>query len=89
MVPRPCRPHSLQAPGRHHRWKTYEFTSQLFFDDAFIDGIQAQPPYAAKGKRTLRNAGDGIYNQSKGLTLLNVTKSGSAYAATFEVGVQL
>ena len=69
--------------------KTYEFTSQLFFDDAFIDGIQAQPPYAAKGKRTLRNAGDAIYNQSKGLTLLNVTKSGSAYAATFEVGVQL
>jgi protocatechuate 3,4-dioxygenase beta subunit len=69
--------------------KSYEFTSQLFFDDAFIDGIQAQAPYAAKGKRTLRNAGDAIYNQSKGLTLLNVTKSGSAYAATFEVGVQL
>lgn len=36
----------------------YEFTSQLFFDESLTDQVHGQQPYAAKGQRTLRNAGD-------------------------------
>src|SRR4051794_11664198 len=36
-------------------------TSQLYFDDALIDEIHGQPPYAANGRRTTRNSQDGIF----------------------------
>jgi hypothetical protein len=36
----------------------YEFTSQLFFDDALTDRVHAQQPYAVKGQRDLRNSGE-------------------------------
>lgn len=65
-----------------------EFTSQLFFDDGLTDQVHSQPPYAAKGQRTLRNAGDGIFGQSGSQLTLSVTPSGQGYAATFEIGLQ-
>jgi protocatechuate 3,4-dioxygenase beta subunit len=65
-----------------------EFTSQLFFDDALTDQVFAAEPYAAKGERTLRNDGDGIFNQSGDQLTLAAAPSGAGYAATFEVGVQ-
>lgn len=65
-----------------------EFTSQVFFDDALNTEVYAQAPYSQKGTQgILRNAGDGIYQQSGGKLLLSVTKSGSGYAATFEIGL--
>jgi protocatechuate 3,4-dioxygenase beta subunit len=65
-----------------------EFTSQLFFDDALTDVVFAQQPYAAKGERTLRNAGDGIYQQGGSQLVLSVTDDGAGgYVATFEIGV--
>jgi protocatechuate 3,4-dioxygenase beta subunit len=67
----------------------HEFTSQLFFDDTLSDQVHAQQPYAQKGQRTLRNAGDGIYQQSKGLTLLTVSRTAVGYAGTFDVALQL
>ncbi len=67
----------------------YEFTSQWFFDEALTDQVHAQPPYVAKGYRTLKNEGDGIYQQSGGQTLLAVTKQGDGYAATFDTGLQM
>jgi protocatechuate 3,4-dioxygenase beta subunit len=66
----------------------FEFTSQLFFDDAFSDGVYASAPYASNGSPDVKNANDGIYQQSQGLTLLNVAKDGDGYAATFEIAVQ-
>jgi hypothetical protein len=51
----------------------YEFTSQLFFDDALTDRVHAQQPYASKGQRDLRNSQDGIYNQGGSQLLLTVT----------------
>ncbi len=67
-----------------------EFTSQLFFDDALTDVVHAQQPYAAKGQRTLRNAGDGIYRQGGDQLLLSPTADGSGgYAATFEIAVDM
>jgi protocatechuate 3,4-dioxygenase beta subunit len=65
-----------------------EFTSQLFFDDALTDVVYAQQPYAAKGERTLRNDGDGIYQQGGSQLVLSVTDDGAGeYVATFEIGV--
>ncbi len=65
-----------------------EFTSQWFFDEALTDQVHAQAPYAAKGRRTLLNDGDGIYRQSGGQTILDVKPSGEGYAATFTIGLQ-
>ena len=67
---------------------TYEFTSQLFFDDALTDRVHAQQPYAAKGQRDLRNSGDGIYNQGGSELVLTVIPSSHGYAATFDIALQ-
>ena len=66
----------------------YEFTSQLFFDDALTDRVHAQQPYAAKGQRDLRNSGDGIYNQGGSELVLTVIPSSHGYAATFDIALQ-
>ena len=66
-----------------------EFTSQWFFNETLTDQVFAQAPYASKGQGRLKNTGDGIYQQSGGQTVLNVTKSGPGYAATFDIGMQL
>jgi protocatechuate 3,4-dioxygenase beta subunit len=65
-----------------------EFTSQLFFEDALSTEVFAQAPYSQKGTQGItRNAQDGIFQQSQGRLTLNVTKSGSTYAATFDIGI--
>jgi protocatechuate 3,4-dioxygenase beta subunit len=66
-----------------------EFTSQLFFDDAFTDTVYAAEPYTARGTRTLLNAQDGIYQQSAGQTVVPVTATADGYAGTFAVGVRM
>ena len=65
-----------------------EFTSQLFFDDAFSNAVYSTGVYASKGVPDVGNANDGIFQQSQGMTLLNVVKDGDGYKATFEIAVQ-
>jgi protocatechuate 3,4-dioxygenase beta subunit len=67
----------------------YEFTSQLFFDDTLSQQVYASGVYASKGQPDQPNASDGIFNQSGGATLLNVTQDGDTYKTTFEIAVQL
>lgn len=69
----------------------YEFTSQLYYDDALTDAVQAQPPYAAKGMRDMRNADDGIFRQGGDQLLLELQPGddGTSYSTTFAVGVDL
>ncbi|HEY7294231.1 MAG TPA: intradiol ring-cleavage dioxygenase [Dehalococcoidia bacterium] len=69
----------------------YEFTSQLYYDDALTDIVHAQPPYAAKGMRDTRNSNDGIYQSGGDQLLLDLqpTADGAGYTATFQVGVDL
>jgi protocatechuate 3,4-dioxygenase beta subunit len=67
----------------------YEFTSQLFFDDALTDRVFAAAPYAARGRRDTANAGDGIYREVGDRLLLAVSPQGDAYAGTFAVGLDL
>ena len=67
----------------------YEFTSQLYFDDALTDRVHAREPYASKGQRTVRNEGDGIFRRSGDQLMLNVTEAGQGYAGTFHLGLQI
>jgi protocatechuate 3,4-dioxygenase beta subunit len=66
-----------------------EFTSQLFFDDAFTDQVYLQQPYAQRGERNPRNNGDSIYNDGGSQLMLNVTPDGAGYKATFDIGMQI
>jgi protocatechuate 3,4-dioxygenase beta subunit len=79
----------FKVRGTNDAGQDYEFTSQLFFDEAMTDVVHAEQPYAEKGKRTLLNEGDNIYRESGGQTLVEVTESGGKYAGTFDLGVQL
>jgi len=67
----------------------YEFTSQLFFDEATTDQVHAQPPYAAKGERDTPNASDGIYRNGGAQMLLTPTLAESGYAAHFPIALDL
>jgi len=67
---------------------TYEFTSQLFFDDALTDQVYTQSPYNSRGTRNVRNSNDGIYNGGGSQLLLSPTQSGQGYAATFNIGLE-
>lgn len=65
----------------------YEFTSQLFFDDALTDQVHATEPHASKGQRTLRNSGDAIYNDGGSQLVLDVAATADGYAATFNIAL--
>jgi protocatechuate 3,4-dioxygenase beta subunit len=64
-----------------------DFTSQLFFDDALNTQVFATSPYSQKGSGWTRNSQDGIYTGGGDKLLLKPTQSGSAYAATFDIGL--
>ena len=69
--------------------RAFDFTSQLFFDDAFSDQVFARTPYNTKGPRGTRNTNDGIYREAGSQLLLDVKPSGSGYASTFDIGLQV
>lgn len=73
--------------------KTYEFTSQFFFDEALTDSVHARAPYVERGKRDVVNTTDGTYNrlsaaERTGLTL-QTTSDGSGYAGVINLGVKV
>ena len=68
---------------------TYEFTSQLFFDEALNDRVLAKAPYVGKGQRDTTNVSDGIFGESKGQLMLAVAPDGSGYTTSFDVGLDL
>lgn len=67
----------------------FELTSQLYFDDALTDRVHAAGPYAAKGQRTRRNSGEGIFRRGGQQLLLAVVETPRGYAAAFDVGLQM
>jgi protocatechuate 3,4-dioxygenase beta subunit len=71
--------------------KTYEFTSQFFFNDTLTDTIQAESPYNAKGQRDTRNASDGIYNSlstaEKAVLTLATSTTGGEYSGVINLAV--
>lgn len=69
--------------------KRVEFTSQLYFDDAFTDRVHAREPYAQRGQRRLRNDGDGIFRRDGSQLMLSPVETGQGYAATFDVALRM
>jgi protocatechuate 3,4-dioxygenase beta subunit len=73
--------------------RAYDFTSQLFFDDALTDRVHALQPYASRGKRTMVNATDDIYaslprTQRAALTL-SAWPQDDGYMGLIDVGVRI
>ncbi|MEP6943314.1 MAG: twin-arginine translocation pathway signal protein [Betaproteobacteria bacterium] len=69
----------------------YEFTSQLFFDDAVNDLVMALPTYNTRGSRGTRNANEGIRDDHHSL-LARVTpmpNGARGYLATASLGLSL
>jgi protocatechuate 3,4-dioxygenase beta subunit len=79
----------FKVRGTNAAGRTFEFTSQFFFEDAFSDEVYRAAAYAAKGSPDRRNANDNIYQATAGKTILKPTKSGDGYAATFNLGMAL
>jgi protocatechuate 3,4-dioxygenase beta subunit len=67
----------------------FEFTSQLYFDDAITDQVMRVPPYASKGERTIRNQQDGIFRRGGDRLTLAVQGRNAGYVGTFDIGLQL
>ena len=65
-----------------------EFTSQLYFDDVLSDRMFAQPPYADRGPRTVRNARDGIYRRGGSQLMLAVAERDGGLEASFDIGLE-
>jgi protocatechuate 3,4-dioxygenase beta subunit len=65
------------------------FTSQLYFDDALTDRVQARAPYAVRGEREMRNADDRIFAQGGRRLMLDPKPTRDGYAASFAIGLQL
>jgi protocatechuate 3,4-dioxygenase beta subunit len=65
----------------------FEFTSQLYFDDALTDRVFTRAPYADRGARSTRNERDGIYRRGGAQLELDVTESPQGFAAAFEIAL--
>ena len=68
--------------------RTFEFTSQLYFDDGLTDRVHAAQPYAAKGQRTAQNQHDYFFRRGGDQLLLAPTRTVDGYSATFTIGLQ-
>jgi protocatechuate 3,4-dioxygenase beta subunit len=66
--------------------QAYEFTSQLFFDEALNDQAHSQEPYASKGTRDTLNSRDGIFDDQ---LVLTVSETAQGYVANFDIGLQI
>ena len=66
---------------------TYEFTTQLFFDDTTSDVVLASYPYDTRGDRDTRNSNDGIFDASMVLDLAD--GGDGSFAATIALGLEL
>lgn len=71
------------------RRQAYEFTSQLYFDEAVTDQVYAQAPYNAKGARDTRNAQDGIFTDNGAQLMLPLSKAAHGYVGAFDIGLHL
>ncbi len=67
----------------------HEFTSQIYFDDAMNDKVFARAPYSSKGKRGMKNEGDGIFRDGGSQLIVPVTAEPTGYAGTFDIALDM
>jgi hypothetical protein len=82
-------PHSLQDSHGRRVELRLRIHVATFFDDALIDTINAQQPYAAKRSRNVRNAVDSIYDQGGTQVLMALNKTTTGYAGAFNIALQM
>ena len=88
LVPGPRGPHPLQDPDRCRGGERLRVhVAALLRRRVQRRGLRAGV-YAAKGTPGRPERHDGIYQQSQGMTLLDVVKDGDGYKATFEIAIQ-
>jgi len=68
---------------------TYEFTTQLYFDDAISDIVLANAPYNTRGNRNTTNENDGIYDASMLLDLQPIGDGSAGYTGSIALGLEL
>jgi protocatechuate 3,4-dioxygenase beta subunit len=69
---------------------SYEFVGQMYFDEGVNDRVFSNPPYAARGKRTVSNLTDRIYNSDGGRqSMLAVRQAKDGYAGMFDVALDV
>jgi protocatechuate 3,4-dioxygenase beta subunit len=69
--------------------QSYEFTSQLYMDDALSDEIFSRAPYLRSGSRDTTNATDMHYANGGDQLLLALAPAGEGYTTTFALGLDL
>jgi len=67
--------------------QSYEFTSQIYFDDAMTDRVYARAPYSDRPNRTTHNANDGIYGGEGERINVEITEEADGYAGTLDIGL--
>jgi len=68
----------------------YEFTSQMYFDDAISDRVLAQAPYTGhNGQRDTTNASDGIYGDGGDQLTVALAEAGQGYTGELHIGLDL
>ncbi len=68
--------------------RTYEFTSQVMFDDTLTDQVFTQSPYSAKPNRNTRNSNDSIYQSGGSTLLLDVKADGQGgYTTAYDLSL--
>ena len=77
----------LRSPAAHAR--IHEFTSQIYFDDALTDRVFAHAPYAARGRRDVRNSADGLFARGGRRLLLPLTEDANGYAGVFDIALEI
>jgi protocatechuate 3,4-dioxygenase beta subunit len=69
--------------------RSFEFASQLYFDDSITDQVHGQAPYATKGQRSVKNDRDYIFRAGGNQLMLLLTEDVQGYVGTFDIGLQI
>src|SRR5262245_19640960 len=77
----------FKVRGRTQAGRAYDFTSQLYFDEAVTDRVHARAPYTRR-QRT-RNERDGLYQRGGNRLMLELVESGPGFAGAFDIGIRL
>lgn len=67
----------------------YQFTSQLYFDDAVTDAVMTQAPYDQKTGTRVLNAQDGIFVSGGSDLMLALEPANGGYTGSFDIGLDL
>ena len=67
---------------------TFDFLSQLFFDDTLTDTVYTRAPYSSRPSRDTRDAVDRVYGSDGASVLLHVVSDGAGgYVGSFTFGL--